>query len=81
MRDFFVVSHKYATNIPSTEPIEPNLFTKCWHLNNAIKRLLQLNAISLTNAFSSLATPSSSDGVVNLDNTDLDNEYNTEPEE
>lgn len=59
MRDFFIVSHKYATNKQNIEPVDPNLFTKCWHLNNAIKRLLKLSSIQAQNSVYSLSNPPS----------------------
>lgn len=41
MNDFFAVSHKYRLVL--TLSSEPQLFTKSWHLNDIIKKILLMN--------------------------------------
>ena len=40
MKDFFIVSHKYVSPPNREIPADPQLFTKSWHLNDIIKKLL-----------------------------------------
>ena len=41
MRDFFAVSHKYR--LAPSRVAHAQLFTKSWHLNDAIKKILLQN--------------------------------------
>lgn len=87
MKDFFIVAHKYATNI--VVDTMPDLSTKSWHLNDAIKKVIMsmqqpsseyhvegdtLYAMTDDDVVSALLRINSGLGNVNSDTLDLDNE-------
>lgn len=73
MKDFFIVSHKYATNI--VVDIVPNLSTKAWHLNDVIKKIVidickQAEPLNTDNVVNTLFNSSAGLNNGNSDTTD-----------